>query len=191
MKIHISKDAGRLYAHTRMPNQCYLHELHKIAGKWLEVDTKNLFKDQFNTLPTEGVYNKYIHIMDVYVDEVFEDERIGKLRCKSCGHVQKNNIGENYHSMFCPKCGKEGMFYKLDTGKYVGRYNSYVLQRKGSVFTLLNMKYRMPSTEVVELNMDKVHELKKPLGNEKLEKWVLRKIHNELNLKDDAGGSLL
>lgn len=48
-------------------------------GKWVEIDTKILFDNQYNT--TDG-----IRIFDTWIDKIQDDARQGKGVCKYCGN---------------------------------------------------------------------------------------------------------
>ena len=91
MKIKIKENASELYANKYQGkleglfNIEWFRVLKKIEGMVLEVDTKYLFKDQYNTVPVEGVSDAGLRIMDDYVECVIDDERQGKARCLYCG----------------------------------------------------------------------------------------------------------
>jgi hypothetical protein len=86
MQIKIKKDASKLY--WKQLNKTYRgaavppreaieygRMLEKVNGMTLEVETKYLFKDQFNTAPIPGVTELGLRVMEEYVEEVIDDER--------------------------------------------------------------------------------------------------------------------
>ena len=103
MKIRIKENAGRLYRGgfvlQQIPNWEWAKTLDAVQGMTLEVETKFLFSDQFNTAPVPGVSVSGLRLMAESVDEVIDDERIGKIKCRWCGHCQDVQLG-------CGKCGK-------------------------------------------------------------------------------------
>ena len=106
MKIKIRTNAVDLYIQENTDFDGFYfgkdkweRAMEKIAGKILEVDTKNLFKYEYNTLPIEGVTKKGIRIMDTYVEEVIDDIRPGKARCELC-----NEVSDSTES--CTNCGR-------------------------------------------------------------------------------------
>lgn len=107
MKIRIREDASRIYARRfkdrMIPNHEWLDKLQQIEGKVLEVETKYLFKDQYNTAPIPGVSDNGLRVMEESVTEVIDDERPGKVRCNWCG-----KIGTNNGVLFCEHCKKSG-----------------------------------------------------------------------------------
>jgi hypothetical protein len=106
MKIKIRKNAVELYIqeHTDYRGDYFGKDnweraMAKIAGKLLEVDTEMLFKYEFNTKPILGVSKKGIRVHETYVEEVIDDERIGKARCDLCNEVS-NSVE------VCTSCGR-------------------------------------------------------------------------------------
>lgn len=90
MKIKIKKDAKAIYigGRGRLPvNLEWAAILEKIAGTTIEVETDFLFKDQFSTVPIPGVSDKGLRIMNEVVEEVIDDVRPGKARCRWCGRT--------------------------------------------------------------------------------------------------------
>ena len=91
MKIKIKDNAETLYyKDTTSPNSHYAEMLSMVEGQTLDVDTEYLFVDQYNTLPIPGVSTNGMRIFDAYVEEVIDDERPGKARCKWCGKTSNN-----------------------------------------------------------------------------------------------------
>lgn len=84
----------------------YAEKLRKIDGQWVEVDTKYLFTDQFNTIPIEGITEFGMRIYAVDVEEIENDERIGRSKCGYCGCTAIT--GEP-----CPGC-KNGKVYMVE-----------------------------------------------------------------------------
>ncbi|MGN8842557.1 hypothetical protein ACTNDN_07020 [Niallia sp. HCP3S3_B10] len=106
MKIIIRKDALELYIrqntdyHGHFIGDDYWEVIiEKIAGKTLEVDTEQLFKSEFNTKEIFGVTKKGIRIPEEYVEQIIDDQRIGKAKCEFCNCVS-NSLN------FCTHCGK-------------------------------------------------------------------------------------
>jgi len=80
-------------------NWDWLERMEQIAGQELEVETKYLFRDQFNTAPVPGVSEKGFRIMLSDVEAVIDDERYGVKKCEYCGNQQKKGD-------VCTGCGK-------------------------------------------------------------------------------------
>ena len=104
MKIKIKKDAKHYYvalcnAQKAMCNHEWCKTLEKVQGLTLDVETDYLFDDQFNTAPVPGVSELGLRMMDYSVEEVIDDERIGKMKCQWCGTTSP--VGPA-----CAKCGK-------------------------------------------------------------------------------------
>jgi len=110
MKILIHESAAQHYI-----NRCYRHargdygQLHRpefakmleaIEGKWIEVETAHLFRDQFNTVPIPGVSEQGMRIMIEDVAEIQDDARIGVVKCAWCYGYEDPISG------VCLKCGK-------------------------------------------------------------------------------------
>lgn len=95
MKIKIKGNAHELYvasiAAGNVPslNDDWYGKLKAIAGKTLVVETKYLFKDQFNTAPIEGVSELGLRVMVQSVEEVIDDEREWSMRCNYCGKTSR------------------------------------------------------------------------------------------------------
>jgi hypothetical protein len=121
MKIVMRKDASRIYAMDSVNyNSSFWEKLNKINGQTIEVETKYLFDNQFNTAPIEGVTESGLRIMEILVDRVIDDERVGKCRCRYCGEISThNNVRKSSHEymplqkinpylpikeLMCPKC---------------------------------------------------------------------------------------
>lgn len=78
----------------------YNDRMERIAGRWVEVDTTYLFKDQFNT-------KNCLRIMLRDVEAIKDDMRPFRKICNWCNnhsaHVDKK----------CWKCGKSDHFERL------------------------------------------------------------------------------
>jgi rubrerythrin len=108
MKIKIKKSAPVIYRKglNKRPTDGYskrelewIDTLKKVSGKTIEVETDYLFNNQFNTAPIKGVSERGLRIMENLVEEVIDDERIGKYKCNWCG-------GYSEKKDKCPNCGK-------------------------------------------------------------------------------------
>ena len=55
--------------------------LKQIEGMIVEVETEQLFKDQFNTVPVPNVSENGLRIMQNLVKEVIDDIRPQMMRC--------------------------------------------------------------------------------------------------------------
>lgn len=105
MKIKLYDDAVRRYSSrftgTMIPNTQWLDILSKVQGMTLEVETRYLFKDQYNTVPIPGVSEIGLRVMDESVEYVIDDERPGMAHCWWCGKT--SNAGDT-----CDHCGETG-----------------------------------------------------------------------------------
>ena len=102
MKIRINKAAKLIYVNSVSPsavNWEWAELMRKIAGMTLEVETNDLFKDQYNTVPIPGIAEKGLRIPQNVVEEVIDDERPGKARCRWCGRTRPAQG-------VCMACGK-------------------------------------------------------------------------------------
>lgn len=106
MKIKIIKNADQRYVQD---NTDYLgiyfgdpeweELLSKISDKIIPVDTEELFKYEFNTLPIPNISKEGIRVPDEYVSEIFDDARIGKSKCELCEKVSNS-------MECCEHCGR-------------------------------------------------------------------------------------
>lgn len=109
MEIKIKSNAHEIYlgrvnvGDYRSLNNRWYYTLKAIAGKILEVETKHLFKDQFNVGAIEGVSGIGLRIMVESVEEVIDDEREYMLRCTYCGEMSE--VGY-VTSERCPHCNQ-------------------------------------------------------------------------------------
>lgn len=85
MYIVIKKNAAECYRNEHKTclnnidssfNYKWYLTLKKIQGMKIEIDTKYLFKDQFNTIPLEGLSKLGLRIMDYCVEKVINDIRV-------------------------------------------------------------------------------------------------------------------
>lgn len=105
MEIRIKGDAHRVYRKEASQggpfNGDWYDMLEAIAGRVIEVETDYLFKDQFNTVPIEGVSSNGMRIMASSVEEVIDDEREYMLKCAYCGQASEVS---HVDSRRCPHC---------------------------------------------------------------------------------------
>lgn len=73
--------------------------LEENAGKLVQVETEHLFNNQYNT--------DRFRIMDSQVEEVVNDAREGKGRCKYCGAIIRRSEMACYHKVECWNYGIE------------------------------------------------------------------------------------
>lgn len=74
--------------------------LRKVEGKWLDVETEHLFRDQFNTAPIPGVSANGMRIMLESVEAIEDDIRADVVKCGWCYGYDHDGDGK------CDKCGK-------------------------------------------------------------------------------------
>ena len=131
MEIKIKGNAHEVYrarvntGHHSSFNLEWFNQLEAIAGKTIEVETKHLFKDQFNTAPIEGVSEIGMRIMVESVEEVIDDEREYMLKCTYCG--QMSEVG-TVTSEVCPHCGQGAYLEPLSNSARVS--HDYILRAK-------------------------------------------------------------
>lgn len=89
MKIKIKKNAAEIYRlscyHRASPStgtfiQQYYMALDAIAGQIIEIETRYLFADQFNTVSIKGVSDSGLRIHANLVDKVIDDARLYKYK---------------------------------------------------------------------------------------------------------------
>lgn len=110
MRVKVYQNAAANY-HAR----CYRHAhpacgmLHRpewekmlraVEGRWLEVETEHLFRDQFNTVPIPGVSDNGMRLMIEDVEAIEDDVRDGVIKCRWCFGYDHDKDGA------CDKCGK-------------------------------------------------------------------------------------
>lgn len=94
MKIKIKPNIANKYSTD------YAEKIRQLESKWVDVETEHLFPDQFNTTsPIKGVSAIGLRIYAIDVDEIQNDERIGRSRCIYCGRW--TDTGK-----LCPNCEK-------------------------------------------------------------------------------------
>jgi len=119
MKLRIKGDAGSIFIRNHYkgmnPQYCmpevtreYADKITAIQGMTIEVETKYLWGDQFNTAPIEGISDCGLRILDFkgeksIIEEIIDDARPGRAKCGNCGHYLHENdlIGDP-----CWWCGK-------------------------------------------------------------------------------------
>ena len=100
----------RCYRHAhpacgQLHNPKFAAMLEAVQGKWLEVETDYLFKDQFNTVPIPGVSELGLRVMATEVVAIEDDERLGAVKCGWCGAHQPEADGPH-----CTTCDKGSEF---------------------------------------------------------------------------------
>lgn len=131
MKIKIKDNASSLYisncVHNSQPyRKDFASMLETIQEQIIEVETKFLFKDQFNTVPIPGVSETGLRIMIQSVEKIFDDARKDKIKCHYCGQIYQNGQavekakGKSTSDImtFCPKCQTERTFDNLAWAAY-------------------------------------------------------------------------
>jgi len=120
MRIKINDNAARNYVHRcyrhahasayGLHRQDFMNMLSAIEGKWIEVETKFLFRDQFNTVPIPGVSELGMRIMQTEVVKIQNDIRRYWQRCGYCG----KNVSIDYN--VCNHCHRAGYLEPLGKG---------------------------------------------------------------------------
>jgi len=118
MRVHVNPNAARNYV-----RRCYRHAhpacgmlhsiefmqmLEQVQGQWLEVETKFLFADQFNTGPIPGVSESGLRLMIGDVDAIENDVRPGRQRCQWRG--AQSPVGGP-----CSKCNRDDHLFPFQT----------------------------------------------------------------------------
>ena len=119
MQLKIKEDAGSIFVKNHykgmgpeywMPavTREYADKITAIQGMTIEIETKILWDDQFNTAPIEGISEIGLRILDFkdegsIIEEIIDDARPGRAKCGSCGHYlrEDDRIGDP-----CWWCGK-------------------------------------------------------------------------------------
>lgn len=83
----------------------YSEKLEAINGLWVEIDPTFLHNAQLNTMPISGVTNVGLRIYQKDIEEIKDDERIGRWRCDYCGSW--DDTGKP-----CPSCDKGAAYMK-------------------------------------------------------------------------------
>ena len=107
MRIHVREDATarymrRTYKGVRSSEWC--KTLTQVEGTWLDVETEFLFRDQFNTVPIDGISESGLRIMLEDIDAIEDDVRQDTRKCFWCG-----TMGTMADTQ-CPKCSKTAEF---------------------------------------------------------------------------------
>jgi Zn finger protein HypA/HybF involved in hydrogenase expression len=99
MKVVVRKDASDNYIRSRsFPiNHKYTDMLKAIEGRTIPVETKHIFKDQFNTPPIDGVSKCGLRLMNRDIESIINDIRPFKTKCDYCGRVFDKDF-------ICPEC---------------------------------------------------------------------------------------
>ena len=84
--------------------------MNKVAGTWVEVDTKFLFSNQFNTVDGVGT-DQGLRVMASDVEAIKDDMRPYRKICRWC-HNHSPHVAKK-----CWKCGKEDHFERLTPKK--------------------------------------------------------------------------
>ena len=115
MKILIKNDAADIYKkdiNYAQYSRDFYKKLQAMQGQLLEVDTKYLFNDQFNTVDSEET-GTGCRIMGTWVEKVIDDARVGSFRCNWCGKWWHPEEPEPKPSE-CPYCKKTEYIFALD-----------------------------------------------------------------------------
>ena len=119
MKLKIKKNAGTIYVRNHHL-QCiygggmspearqFGDMITAIQGMTIDVETRYLWDDQFNTAPIEGVSKNGLRILDLkgeesLIEEVIDDVRPSRAKCGTCGHYLRE---EDLIADPCWWCGK-------------------------------------------------------------------------------------
>lgn len=119
MQLKIKKNAGSIFVKNHYLNYKYGGGMSPqarefgdmitaVQGMTLEVETKFLWEDQFNTAPIEGISELGLRILDFkgdesIIEEIIDDARPGRAKCGSCEHYLREDdlVGDP-----CWWCGK-------------------------------------------------------------------------------------
>ena len=108
MFIKLKENASSIARSYGFPDHFY-KLMQKYEGKWVEVDTKSLFRTSFNAKIVSDAYKDRpevtcTHIDAKFVDAVQNDARIDRKRCDYCGKhsVYKDKAGRLHK--ICPYC---------------------------------------------------------------------------------------
>ena len=119
MKLKIKKDAGTIYIRNlykgMRPDYCAPKEargfgdkITAIQGMTIEVETRYLWDNQFNTAPIEGVSESGLRILDFegeesIIEEIIDDVRPSRLKCPECFHYLREDDEEDEPCWWCGK----------------------------------------------------------------------------------------
>ena len=107
MRLKIKENAGNIYHKNYnkgkspehyMPavTREYADKITAIQGMTIEIETKYLWDDQFNTAPIEGISECGLRILDFkgeksIIEEIIDDARPGRAKCGSCGNYLRED----------------------------------------------------------------------------------------------------
>jgi hypothetical protein len=97
MQIKIRENAFVSTCGFNPRSKAYAEFIKENGGKWIDVETEHLFNNQYNT--------EHFRVMDMEVEAVREDARIGSGKCKYCGKMVRE--GEECHKH--EECEKYGI----------------------------------------------------------------------------------
>lgn len=119
MKLRIKEDAGSIFLQNhykgKPPQHCtpatvrdYADKITAIQGITIEIETKYLWDDQFNTAPIEGISKNGLRILDFkseksIIKEVIDDARPGRKKCTICGHYIREDDSPTTICWWCNK----------------------------------------------------------------------------------------
>ena len=111
MKIKLKKDALIVHAST-MPEdierydfeKAYRDLLSRLQGKWLDVDTSQVYADQIDVVIIPGLPEHNVRIAANLVEEVQDDIRPGLARCSFC-----RRLSTQFDR--CSNCNVSGCLY--------------------------------------------------------------------------------
>lgn len=112
MKVYVRERAGQLFiaglvSNRTVPNakaERFSVILDAIAGRWVEVDTKHLFANQYTTVAIPGVTALGARVMERDILAVAGDHRPWRVWCAFCwGHFPGSTVG-----LPCPSCLANG-----------------------------------------------------------------------------------
>lgn len=95
MKVLIKK-GGHLRGFSEMG---WAKAMKEIEGKWVEIDTRYLFNNQYSTVGVRHASNG-LRITEDDIVDIVDDARVGRSICNWCNR----NCPSDF--MFCPHCGK-------------------------------------------------------------------------------------
>ena len=117
MELKIKEDAGTIFLHNhyknKSPHYCapatvreFADKITAIQGMTIEVETKHLWDDQFNTAPIEGISENGLRILDFkgeksIIEEIINDVRPSRLKCPLCFHYLREDDKEEDTCWWC------------------------------------------------------------------------------------------
>jgi len=119
MKLKIKEDAGTIFLHNQYkgmrPDYCmptitreFADKITAIQGMTIEVETKYLWDDQFNTAPIEGISENGLRILDFkgeksIIEEIINDARPSREKCIVCKHYIRESDSPVAPCWWCDK----------------------------------------------------------------------------------------